>query len=485
MTDEIAASHQGKIILIADDDASIRSLLQTVFEGEGYKVKEATSGRDVLPAVNRERPDVVIMDVRMPGLSGIEVLEQMKRNKVDVPVLLMTAFGTSNLAIRAIQLGAYDYVTKPFDLDDLLLTVNRTLDHRDLARRVKALDETPRDPLDNIIGNSQTMQSVYKTIGRVARSDATILVHGESGTGKELVASALHANSNRRVAPFVKVACASLTESLLESELFGHEQGAFTSASRTRKGRFEMADKGTIFLDEIGEMSLNTQKKLLRVLQEREFERVGSSTPIKVDTRVIAATNRNLQEEVAEGKFREDLYYRLNVISMTLPPLRDRMDDIPLLTEHFLQKYRSDSPTNAPRMAEDALEKMLDYSWPGNVRELENVVHRAIILARGEVITPHHIVFTGAPLGRSDHRADGPIADKLASGMGLKEIVADTEREAINLALEQSHGNRSQAAKSLGIYRPLLYSKMKEYGLGEGEPEEEEELEPVESAPLP
>ena len=482
MTDESTSSHRGKVILIADDDATIRSLLETVFESEGYKVKEVTSGREVLPAINRERPDLMIMDVRMPGLSGIEVLEQMKRNNVDVPVLLMTAFGTSNLAIRAIQLGAYDYVTKPFDLDDLLLTVQRTLDHRALARRVKALDETPRDPMDNIIGNSQTMQAVYKTIGRVARSDATVLVTGESGTGKELVASALHVNSNRRSAPFIKVACASLTESLLESELFGHEQGAFTSASRMRKGRFEMADKGTIFLDEIGEMSLNTQKKLLRVLQEREFERVGSSTPIKVDTRIIAATNRNLKDEVTEGAFREDLYYRLNVISITLPPLRDRIDDIPLLTEHFLQKYRSDSPSNPPRMSEDALEKMLEYSWPGNVRELENVVHRAIILARGEVITSHHILLSGA-LGRAERRLDDDIAEKVAAGLGLKEIVAEVERVAIQSALEQSDGNRSQAAKTLGIYRPLLYSKMKEYELGDDE--EHEERETAEAAIAP
>lgn len=467
---------KGKIILIADDDASIGSLLQTLFQGEGYRTHEVTAGREVLPAIHKHRPDLLIMDVRMPGVSGMEVLEHLKRSSVDVPVLMMTAFGSGNVAIRAMQLGAYDYVTKPFDIDDLLLTVERTLDHRALATRVKALNETPRDPMDNIIGKSQVMQDVYKTIGRVSRSDATILIHGESGTGKELVASALYLNSQRRSAPFIKVACASLTESLLESELFGHEQGAFTSASRTRKGRFEMADKGTIFLDEIGEMSLNTQKKLLRVLQEREFERVGSSTPIAVDTRVIAATNRNLQEDVVTGRFREDLYYRLNVISITLPPLRDRMEDVTLLVEHFLQQYRSESPVHgSPRIAEDALEKLMKYEWPGNIRELENVIHRAIVLARGEVITTQHIVFSGAR--RQEDGSQRPVDAKVAAGVPLKEIVSETERAAIIAALEQAGGNRSKAAKALGIYRRLLYAKMREYRIEGADTEPEPEVE--------
>jgi two-component system response regulator AtoC len=453
-----------KLILIADDDQSIRSLLQNFLESEGFRTVEAKSGRDVIPAVTKHRPDAVIMDVRMPGMSGLEVLDQMKRLNIDISVLMMTAYGTSSVAIEAIQRGAYDYVTKPFELDDLLATVRRTLDHQELARRVRAADETISDPLNSIIGNTPPMQQVYKSIGRVARTDATILVTGESGTGKELVAAALHVNSHRRNGPYVKVPCASLTETLLESELFGHEAGSFTSAVKTRKGRFEMADKGTIFLDEIGEMSLNTQKKLLRVLQEREFERVGSNTPIKVDTRVIAATNRDLGAEVAEGKFREDLYYRLNVIALELPPLRDRMDDVPLLVEHFLQKYRSDSPNGNPRISEEALERLMTYSWPGNVRELENTVHRGIILARGAVITPQHIVFTGAP-GKRSAEIDQRITEKVALGMALKDIVAETERQAIEAALERAGGNRSQAAKQLGIYRRLLYAKIKEYEL--------------------
>lgn len=453
------------MILVADDDQSIRSLLQSFLQSEGYSTVEAKSGRDVIPAITKHRPDVLIMDVRMPGMSGLDVLDQMKKMRIDdVPVLTMTAYGTSNIAIEAIQRGAYDYVTKPFELDDLLITVKRTLDHRNLARRVRAVDETIRDPLDSIIGNTPPMQQVYKTIGRVARTEATVLVTGESGTGKELVAGALHFNSNRRNGPYIKVPCASLTETLLESELFGHEAGSFTSAVKTRKGRFEMADGGTIFLDEIGEMSLNTQKKLLRVLQEREFERVGSNTPIKVNTRVIAATNRSLANEVAEGRFREDLYYRLNVIALELPPLRERMDDVPLLVEHFLQKYRNDAPNNNPRISEEALEGLMSYDWPGNVRELENTVHRAIILARESVITPLHIVFTGAP-GKHNGRVDDEIQGKVAAGVKLKEIVADVERQAIEAALEQAEGNRAQAAKQLGIYQRLLTAKIKEYQL--------------------
>lgn len=452
-------------ILVADDDQSIRSLLQSFLESEGFSTVEAKSGRDVIPAITKHRPDVLIMDVRMPGMSGLDVLDQMKKMHIDdVPVLTMTAYGTSSIAIEAIQRGAYDYVTKPFELDDLLITVKRTLDHRNLARRVRAVDETIRDPLDNIIGNTPPMQQVYKAIGRVARTEATILVTGESGTGKELVAGALHFNSNRRNGPYVKVPCASLTETLLESELFGHEAGSFTSAVKTRKGRFEMADGGTIFLDEIGEMSLNTQKKLLRVLQEREFERVGSNTPIKVNTRVIAATNRSLAKEVAEGRFREDLYYRLNVIALDLPPLRERMDDVPLLVEHFLQKYRSDAPNNSPRISEEALDALMSYNWPGNVRELENTVHRSIILARSSVITPQHIVFTGAP-GKHENSVDEDVQDQVAAGVKLKDIVAQVERQAIEAALEQADGNRSQAAKQLGIYRRLLYAKIKEYEL--------------------
>jgi two-component system, NtrC family, response regulator AtoC len=462
-----APATDGPLILVVDDDESIRSLLQSFLHAEGFRTVEAKAGGDVVPAITRHRPDLVVMDVRLPGMTGLEVLEQLKRAHIDVPVLIMTAFGSSNVAIEAIQHGAYDYVTKPFQLDDLIITVRRTLDHRDLSLRAQAVDQGMPDPLDRIIGNTDPMQQVYKVIGRVAKTDATVLITGESGTGKELIAKALQLHSHRRTGPYIKVACASLTETLLESELFGHEVGSFTSAVKQRKGRFELADKGTIFLDEIGEMSLNTQKKLLQVLQEKEFERVGGNASIRVDIRVLAATNRDLAGDVAEGRFREDLYYRLNVIAIELPPLRDRMDDVPLLVEHFLSQYRDEAPGGNPRVSEEALDRLMTYNYPGNVRELENVVHRAIILARDGLITSHHIKFTGAPVRRADALA-GQIAASVAVRTPLKELLAAAERHAIEAALEQMNGDENDAAEQLGIDLLLLRTKMEEHGLRVG-----------------
>ncbi|HEV2109512.1 MAG TPA: sigma-54 dependent transcriptional regulator [Thermomicrobiales bacterium] len=331
-------------ILVADDDSSIRSMLRELLEEEGYAVSEAENGTGVLTSLHGsdgDHPDLVLMDVRMPDKSGLDVLREAsgkpgREAGEHLPVVIMTAFGTSNVAIEAIQLGAYDYITKPFDLDHVMVTVQRFFERKALSEQVQELStRLDRDPNDVMIGNSAAMQEVYKTIGRVARSDATVLISGETGTGKELVASILHNSSSYSRGPLVKVNCAALPETLLESELFGHEKGSFTGAMNQRKGRFEMANKGTIFLDEVGEMSLSTQKKLLRVLQEREFERVGGTIVVKIDTRVISATNKILTQEIEEGRFREDLFYRLNVISIHLPALRDRRDDIPLLVEHF------------------------------------------------------------------------------------------------------------------------------------------------------
>ena len=335
-------------ILVADDDAAIRGVLREFLEDEGYDVDEAANGGHVLTALkggNGHRPDLVLMDVRMPDKTGLDVLREAPppaSGTGQLPIIIMTAFGTSNVAIEAIQLGAYDYITKPFNLDEVLVTVQRFFDRQALSEQVQELSTRlgERDPNEVIIGNSPAMQEVYKTIGRVARSDATVLVSGETGTGKELVATVLHRTSSYRAGPLVKVNCAALPETLLESELFGHEKGAFTGALAQRKGRFEMANKGTIFLDEVGEMTLSTQKKLLRVLQEREFERVGGSISVKIDTRVIAATNKVHTQEIEEGRFREDLSYRLNVIAIYLPPLRERVGDIPLLVAHFLEKHR-------------------------------------------------------------------------------------------------------------------------------------------------
>ena len=384
-----------KVILVADDDASIRSLLRQLLQDEGYAVHEAATGVEVVDRVKESSPDLVIMDVRMPELDGIEALSRVKATSPKTAVLIMTAFGSSNAAIRAMELGAFDYVTKPFELDKISYTVQKVFEHQDLAQEVEVLrgEISSLVQTERIVGNSPAMQEVYKTVGKVAKSDATVLVTGESGTGKELVAEALHYNSTRRAGPLVKVSCAALPETLLEAELFGHEKGSFTGALTQRRGRFELADKGTIFLDEIGEMSLQTQSKLLRVLQDRKIERVGSAIPIKVDIRVICATHKDLQKQVEQNKFRDDLFYRLNVINIHMPPLRERKEDIPALVEHFLAKHRYSATAQPAAISEEALRRLMEYGWPGNVRELENVIERAVVLSRGQVITGRELPF--------------------------------------------------------------------------------------------
>jgi len=450
-------------ILIADDDPSIRSLLRTFLEGEGYAISEAETGGEVLKTIsNGNHVDLLLMDLRMPEMSGMDILQRIDEQSLNVPVVLMTAFGTSNVAIKAIQLGAFDYITKPFELDDVRIAIERFFEHQSLTEEVKSLRQQvgARDPSERIVGRSQVMLDIYKTIGRVARTDATVLIAGETGTGKELVAETLHLNSSRRAGPLIKVACASLPETLLESELFGHEKGSFTSAVNMRKGRFELAHKGTIFLDEIGEMTLGTQKKLLRVLQEREFERVGGNTPIKIDVRVVAATNRILLDEVEAGRFRADLYYRVNVITLHMPPLRERRDDIPHLVDHFLDKHRFTAGAPPARITEDALELLVHHDWPGNVRELENTVERAVVLAQGDVITGRHLLLSPGSINRIID-----VEERIARGISLPDTVAEVERQMIAEALKQAGGNRSTAAKKLGIYRRLLYAKMKEFGI--------------------
>jgi two-component system response regulator AtoC len=342
-----------------------------------------------------------------------------------------------------------------------LLTIRRFFERQLLAHEVKTLREAmQRDPSERIIGQSVAMQGIYKTIGRVAGSDATVLISGETGTGKELVADTIHSNSTFSRGPMIKVNCAALPETLLESELFGHEKGAFTGALLQRKGRFELAHKGTIFLDEVGELSLGTQKKLLRVLQEREFERVGGSTPIKVDVRVIAATNKVLEDEVAANRFREDLFYRLNVIAIHIPPLRERKDDIPPLVEHFLHKHRYSPESPPSHISEDALETIMKHDWPGNVRELENVIERAVVMAQGRTITGDHLLFS--PL---TERRVIDVGRMIRDGSTLKDVLATVEKQMIVEALDHTHGNRSEAAQRLGIYRRLLYAKMREHQL--------------------
>jgi len=457
-----------RTILVADDDASIRSLLKQLLSDEGYSVVEATTGTEVVDKVKETNPDLVIMDVRMPELDGIEALSKLKVSSPKTSVLIMTAFGSSNNAIRAMELGAFDYITKPFELDKISHTVRRVIEYRDLTSEVQVLRDEISSLVqtERIVGNSPAMQEVYKTVGKVAKADATVLITGESGTGKELVAEALHYNSNRRSGPIVKVSCAALPETLLEAELFGHEKGSFTGAMTQRRGRFEMADKGTIFLDEIGEMSLPMQTKLLRVLQERKIERVGSSLPIKVDIRIICATNKDLQRQVEQQKFRDDLFYRLNVINIHMPPLRDRKEDIPALVEHFLAKHRYSATAQPAAISEEALKRLMEYDWPGNVRELENVVERAVVLSRGQIITSRELPF-------GDHEGDGHEeegGDEVSVEKSFfKKSVAQFEKDLIMKALRDATGNRSKAAEMLGIYRRLLYAKIKEYGL-EGYP---------------
>jgi two-component system response regulator AtoC len=439
-------------ILLVDDDAELRHVLVELLSDEGYEVSEGEQGQDVLDAFNGsgDPPDLVLMDIRMPGgMTGLDVLRELRgRISRPMPIMVMTAFGTSNVAIEATQQGAFDYLLKPFDLEDVVSAVERFFSWKRSSDDVISLTDQPDDgdPSIVMVGSSPAMQTIYKTIGRVASSDATVLITGETGTGKELVATLIHKRSTYARGPMIKVNCAALPETLLESELFGHEKGAFTSAIAQRKGRFEMADKGSIFLDEIGEMSLATQKKLLRVLQEREFERVGGNSTIKIDTRMIAATNKHLPEEIAEGRFREDLYYRLNIIAIHLPPLRERKEDIPLLVEHFLNKFRSSPQAKPARMTQAALDRLLEHTWPGNIRELQNVIERAVILASGGVITDGHIDFSGSSL-----RSTIDITQRLRDGASLSELLGLLEREAIAEALRINRGDADAAATMLGV----------------------------------
>lgn len=450
-------------ILIADDDAATRDMLIDFLTDEGYSPVGVGDAAEMLSFYHENNPDLVLMDIRLPDKSGLDILRELKQGRNEQkPVVAMTAFGGSGVAIEAMRLGAYDYITKPFDLDEVSQVLKRYFDYRHLSEQVAELSElvSRGDPSDPLIGNSLSMQEVYKQIGRVAASDATVLVTGETGTGKELIASILHKTSSFSGGQLVKVNCAALPETLLESELFGHEKGAFTGAIGQRKGRFELANKGTIFLDEIGEMSLATQKKLLRVLQEREFERVGGTMTVKIDTRMVAATNKILQQEVEAGRFREDLYYRLNVISIYLPPLRERDGDIPLLVEHFVEKNRLRPGAPPSKVSQGALEKLESYDWPGNVRELENVMQRATVLAQGGVISEEHIRFASL-----DARRLIDIGERVRRGVDLPEMLEEIERTALEEAISASNGDRREAASLLGISLTELNKRAKGYDL--------------------
>jgi len=453
-----------KLILVVEDEKALRLAMCDMLQDEGFETMEGEDGKVALELIRERRPNLVITDLKMPRVDGMKLLRRIKEVDSQIPVIVVTAYGSSSTAIDAIKNGAYDYITKPFDLDEVVLTVKRALAHEALALEVKSLKDEleTKYRMDNIIGNSSQMQKIYKNIGRVAETRATVLIQGESGTGKELVANAIHYNSLRKRGPFIKINCAALPENLLESELFGHEKGAFTGAIATRKGKFEIAHEGSIFLDEIGEMSPVLQTKLLRVLQDQIFERVGGHQPIEVDVRIIAATNKKLEEEVKEGNFREDLYYRLNVVFINIPPLRERKEDIVLLTEYFLHKYGTQARSSTIKISQAAFDIIKDYEWPGNVRELENVIERAIVFSGGQIITPEHLPITL----RQDRDIKIDYSPE-GENMSLKDIVSDVEKNLLLKALNKAGWNRTQAAQLLGINRKLLYSKMKEYNISQ------------------
>jgi two-component system response regulator HydG len=441
-------------VVVADDEASARSGLETLLRDEGFDVVLAEDGATALARVQESAPDILVTDLRMPGMDGIELLRRAREVDPDLIVVLMTAFAEVETAVRAMHEGAEHYLTKPLQIDELVLVLRRALDRRSLRSEATELRARLKDHLrfENIVGASPAMQEVFDVVEQVAPTKASVLITGESGTGKELVAQAIHENSPRAAAPFVKLHCASLAETLLESELFGHEKGSFTGAAGRREGRFKQADGGTLFLDEIGEISPSIQVKLLRFLQEKTFERVGGNETVKVDVRIIAATNRDLASEVAAGKFREDLYYRLNVVNIEMPPLRARPSDLLPLATHFLQRFAKENGKRIEGFADDAVERITGYRWPGNVRELENIIERAVVLCDGTKLTAKHL-----PAGVSAATRGG----MRIPGSTMNEI----ERHAIVTTLEACGGRTTQAAQMLDISVRKIQYKLHEYGI--------------------
>jgi two-component system NtrC family response regulator/two-component system response regulator HydG len=452
-------SEKGRLIVI-DDEVNAAAALETLLREDGYEVSRANDAKSGLALLETTEADVVLSDLRMPGMDGLELLARIKEIRPETMVILMTAYGTVKTAVRAMKMGAEDYLGKPIDVEELEVILQKTLEKKRLLEEARVLRERVQTKyrFDNLVGESPEMLAAFKTIQQVASSSSSVLLLGESGTGKELFAQALHQNSPRRHKPFVKVACAALPETLLESELFGHEKGSFTGALYTRAGRFEMADGGTLFLDEIGDISPTVQVKLLRFLEEREFERVGGNRTYKVDVRIVCATHRDLSKKLQDGTFREDLFYRLNVIEIHVPALRDRPGDIPVLAHHFLKKYADANRKSVRGISDDALALLLRHAWPGNVRELENAIERAVVLAAEPVLTPAHFptlrrVEAAAPNGA------GPSAGIAIPGSTFAEI----EREAILRTLEAVGGSTSRAAALLGISARKIQYKVKEY----------------------
>jgi len=443
-------------ILVADDEANMRWVLERALTKAGYEVETVEDGQLALDRALAERPDLVLVDLKMPKIDGLSVLRRLKEHYPDLLIVMMTAHGSTSTAVEAMKAGAQDYLMKPFDIDELLITVAKAFEVESLREQVDYLKGEAQQGSWQLVGNSEEMLAVKHLVERVAPTPATVLLQGESGTGKELVAQAIHSLSLRVERPYIRVNCAALTETLLESELFGHEKGAFTGAHARKTGRFELADSGTLFLDEIGELSVSVQAKLLRVLQEMTFERVGGEKTIKVDVRIIAATNRDLHKEVQEGRFREDLYYRLNVFPISIPPLREHRTDIPLLIEHFLDKLRTYG--GCKTLAPEVLSQLMTYTWPGNVRELENVVERMVIISQGAVI-----LMDSLPLFDTTSKLEKPPGtfELPPEGVSLEEI----EKSLLQQAMEQTGGNQSQAAKRLGLSRHAFLYRIEKYGI--------------------
>ena len=455
---------KGPEVLIVDDDSAHRVMLKKLLGGWGYRVAEADDGAVAVEEVGRRSFDLILMDIRMMKVSGIEALEQIKKIHPATPVIIMTAYASVETAVSALKKGAYDYLTKPLDFDELQIVMARATEHSLLKKENEYLKERLGEKFDrqNIIGQSAAMLKLLEIVEQVAATEATILITGDSGTGKEMIANAVHANSKRKQAPFIKINCAALTETLLESELFGHEKGAFTGADRRREGKFLQADSGSIFLDEVSEMSPAMQVKLLRVLQEREVTRVGGSDVIKVDVRVIAASNKDLKKEIQMGRFREDLFYRLNVVALAMPPLRERKEDIPLLAQHFLRGFAAKNSKNVTGFTPTAMHKLVEYPWPGNVRELMNAVERAVVLSRTDFVDADELMFLTADDGDSNNRGrSGPAAQVAGASENLP--LTEVEKRSILEALDVCGGNKSEAARRLGITRKTLRKKLTKY----------------------
>jgi two-component system NtrC family response regulator len=455
-------------ILVVDDEPNYLIVISELLKEENYEVLTAPSGEDGLKVVEETDLDLVLTDMRMPGMGGLEFLKATKNHNKDLPVIMVTAFGEVEKAVVAMKAGAYNYLSKPFNNEELLMNIRKAIEHYSLLRENVRLrgEAKVRYGFASIVGKNARMQEIYQLIEKVAPTTASVLITGESGTGKELVARAIHINSPREKAPFISVNCAALPETLLESELFGHERGAFTGATALRKGRFELADTGTLFLDEIGDIPLSLQAKLLRVLQERNFERVGGVKPIGVDVRIITATNRDLKDEVDKGNFREDLYYRFNVLHIHLPPLRERADDIPMLAEHFIKKFAKLLNKPDLRISGDALRYLTGLPWEGNVRELENTIERAGILCSGDVIQTED-VHPGVA-GEEEVQnwsPNGEFEKFLPSDLPLPKILSGVEERLLKRALEDANNVQARAAETLGITKSLLQYKMKKYHL--------------------